>query len=149
MVICAFTGHRLIQAEEALKIEKTLDLVLEKLIGEGLTECLCGGAVGFDTLAAQAVLRKHDRLKLKLILPCEGQEARWNEKQQAVYRAIRAQADEVEVLFPVYVTGCMHARDRALVEQADQIVTFYRGRPGGTGYTLRLAREMNKTIIYL
>ena len=51
-----FTGHRTIPLLKKWKIEKKLKEALEALIEEGYCYFGAGGALGFDTIAAQMVL---------------------------------------------------------------------------------------------
>ena len=70
---CCFTGHREIPFLRRHHIAKVLKQELEKLIEQGVIYFGAGGALGFDTMAAQTVLSlksKHPEIKLILVLPC-------------------------------------------------------------------------------
>ena len=57
-----------------------------------------GGALGFDTLAAQCVLslkNQYTHIKLILVLPCITQTKGWSENDIAIYEEIKSQADKV------------------------------------------------------
>ena len=56
MPSCCFTGHRRISAEQKRLLIKKLDKLLDTLSARGINHYICGGALGFDTLAAQVVL---------------------------------------------------------------------------------------------
>ena len=74
--ICMFTGHRYIEPERIVLLPRELDELLERLIGEGYLDFRCGGAQGFDTIAALKVLEKkkiYPDVKLHLFLPCREQ----------------------------------------------------------------------------
>lgn len=82
MNICCFTGHRKIPENELSNLQKRLRKAVKGLLKQGVTTFYTGGALGFDTLAAQAVLnarRFHPQVKLILALPCHNQAARWKE----------------------------------------------------------------------
>ena len=49
---CCFTGHRNLPAEHLPAIPSLLDDTVAELIGRGIVDFACGGARGFDTLAA-------------------------------------------------------------------------------------------------
>ena len=122
---CCFTGHRSIPPCSIAQLQKSLDKTLCNLIAQGATKFICGGALGFDTLAAQAVIRQkqdNDNIILTLTLPCRDQAKRWSEMQKMVYNDILTSADEVIYLFDHYVTGCMHARDKFMVDSSDIII---------------------------
>lgn len=85
---CCFTGHRRIPEQEMLWVrlpgwrEEILDLAQK-----GVDTFLTGGALGFDTLAAQEVLRMRamglPSLNLVLALPYMNQEAQWSQRDAA------------------------------------------------------------------
>lgn len=160
-----FTGHRLFSAEEKSVAEEKLDRVIGKLTDRGAgfaaRRFFTGGALGFDTLAAEAVLRARDRMKeeghatgavsLELLLPCEGQDRYWQDSDRAEYRRIISLADSVRVFAPHYFSGCMQIRDRALVDSADLCVAWLRPgeTDGGTAYTVRHALKTGTPVLDL
>jgi len=148
---CSFTGHRIIPNSDLLLLSSKLPEVLEGLIKENIVHFICGGAIGFDTLAAQEVLKlkkKYPDVTLELALPCKNQAARWNKKQTELYESIKASADKVTVLFDKYITGCCQFRDAYMVDNSDVLVAYYRGKTGGTQYTLLYAERRGiKTVI--
>lgn len=148
---CAFTGHRNISEKDRKMLEEKLDILLPELVQKGVERFICGGALGFDTLAAKAVLRLKEKHNVffELALPCKDQTLKWNEKQKAEYNRIKESADRVNVLFDKYVTGCMQYRDAFMVDNSDVLVSYYRGRPGGTQYTYLYAENRGLKIIKL
>lgn len=148
---CAFTGHRLIAEKDREMLTEKLDLTIASLAEKGVEHFICGGALGFDTLAAQAVLRLKERKNVffELALPCGDQAARWSQKQRAEYERIQASADRVNILFDKYVTGCMQFRDAFMIDNSDILVSYYRGKPGGTQYTYMYAENRGLKIIQL
>ena len=62
---CCFTGHREIPPEDREPLRAALLSEIQRLYAEkGVTEFYTGGARGFDTMAAEAVL------KIREALPC-------------------------------------------------------------------------------
>ena len=51
------------------------------------------------------------------------------------------------MLSPYYYDGCMQARDRFLVDNADVVVSFLRRKSGGTYYTVNYAATKGVKII--
>lgn len=154
MSSCCFTGHRIIKNSE--KLQKKLLTVLETLIENGAEDFYAGGAIGFDTLAAEAVLRlreKYPHIKLRLVLPCcrDEQTKYWTAAQREEYDRILSLADTVEYTADVYSDSCMKKRNARLTELADCFVCFYdKKRPaGGTVQTLRMAAKKGIKIINL
>ena len=68
-----FTGHRDIPPLKRPGIKHRLEREIEKSIQAGYVYFGAGGALGFDTLAAQTVLKlkgRYQDIKLILVLPC-------------------------------------------------------------------------------
>ena len=71
-----FTGHRDIPFFCIPSLKRKLKKTVEDLINQGYCYFGAGGALGFDTLAAQTVLdlrKTHSQIKLILVLPCKSQ----------------------------------------------------------------------------
>jgi len=148
---CSFTGHRNIPYDERQKVYESLRQVILQLIDEGYKVFCCGGALGFDTLAAQVVLelkKEHDIL-LSLVLPCKNQEKYWSLKDKEIYDSIFKQADMITYTSEEYTNGCMHKRNRKLVDDAAVCIAYYRGASGGTAYTIKYAMGKGVRVIYL
>lgn len=80
-----FTGHREIPVLKVASLKRKLKKTLEELIAQGLCYFEAGGALGFDTLAAQTVLdlkQQYPQIKLILVLPYLSQAKRWSEKDK-------------------------------------------------------------------
>jgi len=92
---CCFTGHRMIPEWQKAALSTRLRVELRSLILNGYQYFGAGGALGFDTLAAEAVLSlkaEFPHIKLILVLPCKGQANHWSSKAQAVYESIKSRA---------------------------------------------------------
>ena len=146
----AFTGHRGLK-HSAVVVYLRLFRTIKKLIGEGADTFICGGAIGFDTMAAQVVLllRKRYPIKLRIVVPCKDQDARFSAAQKQEYARILAAADEVTVLAERYYRGCMHVRNRYMVEGCNLLVSYCYDSKGGSAYTTNFALEREKPVIYL
>lgn len=98
MKACCFTGHRQIPPQQRLKIYKYLKAEITNLIENGVVNFVTGGALGFDTLAAQAVLelrRRYAHIKLLLILPCKNQTDKWRMADRIVYDNIKKACKDI------------------------------------------------------
>ena len=148
---CCFTGHRAIAPEELLSLRERLRQEILRLAGEGIDTFLAGGALGFDTLAAQEVLslRKTElpEIHLVLVLPCLGQESRWHADSIELYHQLIRQADEVIYTGDIYTEGCMHTRNRYLVNHSSRCLCYLKEtEQGGTAYTVRYAKKQGLEI---
>ena len=111
-----------------------------------------GGALGFDCLAAQTVLRLRESypdMKLILVLPCLTQTRGWRPEDIAEYERIKAQADKVVYTAQQYTRGCMHKRNRHLVNHSSVCVCYLNRESGGTAYTVDYAKQQGLEIINL
>ena len=96
-----FTGHRELPADDMPEISKRLEDTLVKLIEQGYRYFGAGGALGFDTLAAQVVLRLRERypqIRLILVLPCLNQTRGWPQENIDTYEEIKRCADTIPLL---------------------------------------------------
>lgn len=151
-MICCFTGHRSIPTEDMLRLPALLDYEIEKLIVCGVNVFRCGGAMGFDTLAALKVLEKRNRydfIRLELILPCADQTNGWTARNKEIYEYIRSKADSVEYITKTYTTTCMHERNRRLVAGSDFCIAYLTSMRGGTAYTYNYAKSRGVELINL
>ena len=147
---CCFTGHRIIPLGEYDSIKEKTQETVEKLIEKGVCYFGAGGALGFDTLAAKVVLeakKKHPEVKLILILPCYEQDRMWSAEDKRVYANIKAQADKIVYTSETYTRGCMHKRNRHLVDNSGYCICYLTKEEGGTFYTVNYARKEKLTII--
>lgn len=149
---CCFTGHRLIPAGEYVSLQWEVERVAEELIQKGVSRFVVGGALGFDTLAAEVILElreKYPSIRLHLILPCRGQEKYWSGLEKRRYRKVLARADQVDYIAEHYFNGCMQLRNQAMVEASAYCVAYCTRCTGGTAYTVRQARRMGSKVIFL
>ena len=132
-----FTGHRDIPPLKRPGIKHHLEREIEKSIQAGYVYFGAGGALGFDTLAAQTVLKlkeRHPDIKLILVLPCKTQTSGWKQTDIDEYERIKAAADKVVYTSEVYYRGCMYksmrpGKGRCAVVMP-QGVLFHGGREG-------------------
>ena len=135
-----FTGHRHIPEAHYEKLSDLLDKLVLGLASIGITYFLCGGALGFDTMAAKAVLRLRNagkRIRLVLILPCRNQTRGWSEKDVEIYTSDQ------------YFNGCMQKRNRRLVDESDACVAYLTSPKGGTAYTVNYAKALGREVYNL
>ena len=148
--VCMFTGHRTIQEKHVRTLPEQIDRLLESLIEEGYTEFIAGGAIGFDTLASLKVLekkRKYGFIRLNLILPCRDQDKGWRESLKTAYRYVLENADSIRYSSEQYHKGCMHKRNRAMVEASELCVAYCGKTTGGSAYTVDYARKNGLRVI--
>lgn len=146
---CCFTGHRKIPPENFEEISRRLETALIQLIEKGYMYFGAGGALGFDTLAAQTVFKLktvYPHIKLILVLPCESQAKHWEKEDRMIYEDMKAKADKVVYTSKAYFRGCMHKRNRYLVDNSSSCICYLTKEAGGTSYTVHYAKENMLTI---
>ena len=147
---CFFTGHRIIASNQLPAVRKILSEKIEQLIVEkGVTDFVAGGALGFDTLAAECVLemkKKYD-ICLHLYLPCFDQMKKWTDKQRFKGRMIMSQADEiVYTTESTYIDGCMQERNRQMAYSSHYCIAFMKNTRSGTGMSVALAKKLGGEV---
>lgn len=142
---CAFRGHRIVANRN--EISKKLKETVSNLYDKGYRFFGAGGALGFDTLAALAVLKlkqKYDDMKLILVLPCINQIEKWKQPDIDLYEEIKKAADKVVYTSQNYTSDCMLKRNRHLVDNSSIIVSYLTQNKGGTYYTVNYATKLGK-----
>lgn len=152
---CAFTGHRRLTASQHQRCEALLTMVIPRLVRGGVNRFCAGGALGFDTLAAETLLDLRDRrgldLTLTIAVPCPGQDAKWPPALRKKYREILDRADSVELLADEYYSGCMQARNRYMVDRSERLIAFWipDQTAGGTAMTVNYALKQGRKVLNL
>lgn len=79
---CCFTGHRTISPYDYEKLKISLQKTIIELVNNDVTKFLCGGALGFDTIAAETVINLrsiYPKIRLIMVYPCKNQFAYWTD----------------------------------------------------------------------
>lgn len=155
---CCFTGHRPAglpdegTASYSLLRTAVMDAV-SAAVSCGVTRFLAGGARGFDTVAAEAVLFLREReglpLTLTLALPSARHAASWHGADLARFNAIREAANDVYFAADSNLPYAMLSRNRYLVDHADCCIAYLKQTTGGTLYTVSYALEKGLPVLNL
>lgn len=140
---CCFTGHRKIPYEDSEWLKKRIHQAIVYCCSNGITTFIAGGALGFDTLAAAAVIEekeRHPEIMLVLALPCRDQTKFWAEEDRSVYAFIEKKADRVMLLSEQYYSGCMQVRNKFMVDNSAYCVCYLKETYGGTYDTVKYAK---------
>lgn len=150
--ICCFSGHRDISPDIVDEVFTNVLNAIERLYNEGFRVFRAGGAIGFDRIAADAVLalrQKHSDVQLHVYIPCLDQNKFFPSEENEHYLAQMRCADKIMCMHERYQKGCMAERNRALVDGSDALVCYLRKNSGGTAYTVNYAIEKQKRLIRL
>lgn len=156
--IC-FTGHRPNHLPwghnedcdlcEAFKTK--LNFLLKECVDAGFETFISGVALGFDTIACEAVLslkEKYSYIDLNLAIPCKNQSEKWGIEDKQRYNKLLESANPIYVSSD-YFKGCYNKRNRFMVDSSDLVIACFNGQSGGTKSTLNYAMKKQKNIIIL
>lgn len=152
MTTCSFTGHRNIERAHIDTLPGLIRRGIEYVYKLGVRRFCVGGAIGFDTMAAQEVISfkmTHHDVELVLVLPCFDQADNWNIIEREMYDFILSRADLVEYTSEHYYKGCMRIRNKRLVELSDVVIAYSNRSSSGAGQTVRMAEAAGKTVYNL
>ena len=147
---CCFTGHRQIVPEHAQDLIIVVEGAIRQLIAQGYFIFMAGGAMGFDTLAAETVLKlKSDfpHLRLIIVAPCADQSDGWPDADKRRYERLRQAADDYICLEAAYTPSCMRKRNRYLVEMSSACLAYCLRPRSGCAQTVALADTYGLDII--
>ena len=146
---CCFTGHRIIGGDFSRDV---LLRGIEYLINEGVDTFICGGALGFDTVCAKAVLdakKEHPHIKLWIFAPCNNQDAKWSIRDSLTYKEILESADFVDMPPQPYFDDCMKIRNYKMVDSSAYCICYMNNPRSGTGQTYRYATAKGLKVFNL
>lgn len=147
----AFTGHRSFPHGGTANVKAALTELIKNWHGEGITNYMCGMALGFDLMAAECVLQAKadfNDITLTAVIPFRDQCGMWNWNDRQRYHAILQQADFRILLSEKYYKDCLLVRNDFMLKHASRVVACYDGRRrGGTFYTRNRAGAMNIPVI--
>ena len=149
---CSFTGHRTIPDGMTNYLFQRIKDGVNYLYCQEIRTFLTGGALGFDSLAAEAVIecrKECPDIRLIIVAPCKDQEKKWGIKDKIRYYLIKKAADDVICLSDHYYRGCMHQRNRYLVDHSAACICYLTEDTGGTAYTVGYARSKGLKIFNL
>jgi len=155
---CCFTGYRPqkfpfplnFENKDYFKFNAKLESTIRQLIKKGITDFYCGGAYGFDIMAAEIVLsiKKciHD-IRLFCVIPFKNQADQWNNKWKERYENVLSQSDKTVLISDKYTPGVYQQRNCFMVDNSSVVLAFFDGKSGGTKNTINYAKSCGKEII--
>lgn len=102
-----------------------------------------GCALGWDTAVALAAFDLG--LPVVSAIPFEGQESRWRDGAQRIYRDILRRSCQVVVVSPYgYSRQAMQERNEYMVNECGLLLACWNGTAGGTANCLRYANAVRR-----
>ncbi|MEG1972631.1 MAG: SLOG family protein [Oscillospiraceae bacterium] len=146
-----FTGHRSLD-EDCYALKKKLVKILRQLIKDGIFNFVTGGALGFDTFAALTVLElknEYPQLTLTVISPFSGQANSFGKIEKMMFEDIKNRSDNFIILRMAYCHGCMHERNKAMVDLSSVCIAYLKREKTGTAQTVQYAQRQGLKVINL
>ena len=156
---CCFTGHRPNKFlwgynedhPDCLEYKRKLKDIIVSLYNEGINWFIVGGAVGFDTWAAESIIdlkKEHKDIILEVAIPCRTQDSLWPKKSKERYKNIIDNSQTLTIISHEYTNFCMQQRNDYMLKKSSVVVAGYmEGVKGGTYSTIKKARLLDKRII--
>lgn len=153
MKLVAFTGHRpdklggfSLPNPTYKYVCKEMERVLKEIKPD---KVISGMALGVDQWAANIAVK----LQIPFIaaVPFLGQEGKWPNQSQQVYKKLMDLASEVVIVSEGgYAANKMQIRNRWMVDHCDILIGIYNGdETGGTANCIKYARQQEKNIIII
>ena len=146
----AFSGHRKLQGNP----NRVLPCLLSEIracYASGYRLFYTGGAVGFDTLAAEAVLSEKQNcpdMVLVVAVPFNGQDALFSQSAKLRYKRILEEADAAVILSESYYPKCYLRRYDFMLLHSSVLIAYWNGIScGGTSYTVRKALNGKRVVV--
>lgn len=150
----AFTGHRHVHNPEETRFE--VCKASFDLIKSGITHFLVGGAVGFDCLAGEEIIKIREdepMVELTVVLPCSFGvfTKKWSVEEERRLRTLMSQANAVIVVQGIYSPDCYKQRNQFLVDNSRYCICYYDTDrfKSGAGQTVRMAEQKGIEVINL
>ena len=141
---CCFTGHRIIPKYLYEPLRSALLSEIERSVLCGYDTFVSGAALGFDMMAAEAVLElkeKYPHIKLKFAVPCTLHDAKWPTDQRLRLCELYKRCDDLVILSQGYTDSCMLDRNRYMVDNSSHCISYCTKFRSGTGFTVRYAAK--------
>ena len=159
-ISCCFSGHRPEKLpwgdnerdDRCLALKAQLRAALQKAYDEGYRHFICGMARGCDTYFCDEALRLRDRVQditVEAAIPCLSQSDGWTEEQRQRYRDLLERCNYRTVVQEKYDPGCMHRRNRYMVDHSGFLLAVHDGSTGGTHYTIEYALRRRRDVLVL
>ena len=159
-ISCSFSGHRPEKLpwgdnerdERCVALKAAIREMVQKAYDDGYRHFICGMARGCDTYFCEEVLHLRDRVQnitVEAAIPCLSQSSGWTPEQRSRYQDLLALCNYRTVVQEKYDAGCMHRRNRYMVDHSMLLIAVHDGSGGGTRYTIEYALRHRRNVLVL
>ncbi len=156
-ITCCFTGHRPEKLPwgsddrdpRCLDLLSRIEASLERAYDMGKRRFICGMARGSDLLFFESVLKLRSSrggVRVEAAVPCPAQSRAWPAAEKERYAELLKKSDMVSVVSAKYDRGCMHRRNRYMVQNSSMLIAVFDGSPGGTSQTVAYAADRGLAV---
>ena len=164
MKTLCFTGHRKVPGKsygQWMGVDKVVMGVIRDAYAKGFGNFICGGAIGFDTVAATAVLevmRELHDINLIMAIPFRNQPNRWPTQIRDNYDTILSQADKVVYVDEElalenpgeYAANKMFIRNKRMVEESAAVVACVSNEStSGSSHCIEYAKTCGIPVLII
>ena len=151
---CFFVGNRELPAYRIKAIRQQVKETLDELIAMGIQYYFIGGEPGFETLAAEEIVRYRMRcpesgIQLVFIPPTETQRMRLSAQERQKMETIRWTADQVFDLAAYPELSNDPLRKRWIVECSSACVTYFSRIRDCSSDIIQYAQRSGLHIVHL
>ncbi len=157
---CCVTGHRpeklpwgdREEDPRCIDLKNRLRMEAERAYEQGCRHFLSGMARGVDLYFAEIVLElgsSFPGVSLEAVIPYPEQAEGWPAGERERYQRLLEQCAVETVVQQFYTPGCLHRRDRYMVDRVSRLLAVYGGQPGGTRYTVHYALKQGVDVVVL
>ena len=108
---------------------------------------LASAAGAIYRMDGTVLINRYPDIRLILVLPCFSQTRGWSQEDIEIYDDIKQKADKVVYTSQEYTRGCMHKRNRHLVDNSSACISYLTENKGGTFYTVNYAKSKGVEVI--
>ena len=145
-ISCSFSGHRPEKLPWGDNERDERCLTLKASIREMVEKAYADGYFCEEVLHLR---RRVQDITLEAAIPCLSQSDGWTAAQQERYRDLLALCNYRTVVQEKYDPGCMHRRNRYMVDHSSLLLAVHDGSTGGTRYTIEYALRRRKDVLIL
>ena len=159
-----FTGHRKVPGKSYGEWGGVCTVVMDVIRAayvKGFRNFICGGAIGFDTVAATAVLevmREYYDINLIMAIPFRNQACKWPTEVRDNYDTILSQADKVVYVDEelcldnpgVYAASKMFVRNKHMVDASEAMVACVSDvSTSGSAHCIKYAQSKSVPVLVI
>lgn len=147
---CFFIGPEKLSASKIQDMLISLDREIERLILNGVTDFVSGGAQGFDQIAASMIIAKKEmgrKVRLVFALPYRGRERLWSRERKSLYHRLLEEADEIIYVSKRYDPFCMLRQESFMIERCSYCICLITDTGSAAPGAIRLALKKGIEVI--